>query len=121
MIGSCSQPDALAEKNRPPVRLASGQVIDDWVTLEEKRVVAVADAMPADKYQFAPTNAIALTENCRPVLSVIGIFRQLTLPQQTGRRGSPQLGRRTHWRNSRNRKALAVVTSATILVTPSNR
>jgi hypothetical protein len=47
-------------------------VIDDWVTLEEKRLVAVADAMPADKYPFAPTNAIALTENYRPVLSVIG-------------------------------------------------
>ncbi len=77
-MGSRSQPDALAEKNRPPVRLASGQVIDDWVTLEEKRLVAVADAMPADKYPFDPTNAIALTENCRPVLSIIAIFQQLS-------------------------------------------
>jgi hypothetical protein len=57
----------------------------------------------------------------RGSMSDIAIFRQLTLPQWTGRRGSPQLGRRTHGRNSRNRKALAVVTSATILVTPSNR
>jgi len=36
-------------KNPPPVRLASCQVVDDWVTLEEKRLVAVADGIPADK------------------------------------------------------------------------
>jgi hypothetical protein len=47
---------ALAQTNQPSARLASSQVIDYWVTLEEKRLVEVADAMPADKYPFAPTN-----------------------------------------------------------------
>jgi hypothetical protein len=45
----------LAQANQPPVRLASSQVIDYFVPLEETRLVAVADAMPADKYPFSPT------------------------------------------------------------------
>jgi len=32
----------------------SSQVVDDWVTLWGKQLVGVADAMPADKYSFAP-------------------------------------------------------------------
>ncbi len=41
---------------QPPAHVASSQVINYWVTLEEKRLVDVAEAMPADKYSFAPTN-----------------------------------------------------------------
>src|SRR5262245_39201059 len=40
-----------AQEHRP-----SNQVIDDWVTKREKQLVDVAEAMPADKYSFAPTN-----------------------------------------------------------------
>ncbi|MGA9392188.1 MAG: DinB family protein [Candidatus Sulfotelmatobacter sp.] len=37
-------------------RRATSQVIDYWVTLEEEKLVAVAEAMPADKYTFVPTD-----------------------------------------------------------------
>jgi hypothetical protein len=46
---------ARSQTNRTPASLTSGQVIEYWVTLEEQRLVAVADAMPADKYPFAPS------------------------------------------------------------------
>ena len=35
---------------------ASAEVIDYWVTIEEHQLVGVAEAMPADKYPFAPTD-----------------------------------------------------------------
>jgi DinB superfamily len=47
---------ALSQTNQPPERLTSAQVIEYWVTVEEQRLVAVADAMPADKYPFAPSS-----------------------------------------------------------------
>jgi hypothetical protein len=34
--------------------LRSSEVVNYWVTREENRLVAVADAMPADRYAFAP-------------------------------------------------------------------
>lgn len=46
----------LAQVPKPSQRLPSSQVIDYFVTLEETRVLAVADAMPADKYPFSPTS-----------------------------------------------------------------
>ena len=44
------------ETRKPNQGIASSQVIDDWVTLEEQKLARVADAMPADKYGFVPTN-----------------------------------------------------------------
>jgi hypothetical protein len=38
------------------VQRASAEVIDYWVTFEERRLVDVAEVMPADKYPFAPSN-----------------------------------------------------------------
>ena len=32
------------------------QVLDYWATHEEKKLTAIAEVMPADKYQFAPTD-----------------------------------------------------------------
>src|ERR1700685_4146541 len=37
-------------------RLTVGQALDFWITVTEERVVEAADAMPAEKYSFAPTN-----------------------------------------------------------------
>lgn len=42
--------------SQPASHLASSQVVDCWVTSEEKKLLDVAEAMPADKYAFAPTN-----------------------------------------------------------------
>ena len=47
---------ALAQTSNPGQRLKSSQVIDYFVTLEEARLMAVADAMPQDKYPFSPTS-----------------------------------------------------------------
>jgi DinB superfamily len=46
----------LAQMQEPPAHHSSSQVIDYWVTLEEHRLVGVAEAMPADKYPFIPSN-----------------------------------------------------------------
>jgi len=46
----------LAQVNKQDQRRPSSQVIDDWVTKWEKQLVDVADAMPADKYSFAPSD-----------------------------------------------------------------
>ncbi len=43
-----------AQTSAPPARTNS-QIIDFIVTLQEKQVVDVAEVMPADKYEFAPT------------------------------------------------------------------
>ena len=45
----------LAQVNKLDQRRPSSQVIDDWVTKWEKQLVDVAEAMPADKYSFAPS------------------------------------------------------------------
>jgi hypothetical protein len=47
---------ALAQAVKKAERITSSEVIDYFVTLEEKRVVEVADAMPADKFPFSPTS-----------------------------------------------------------------
>ena len=47
---------ALAQTPNSGQRLTSSKVIDYFVTLEETRLVAVADAMPQDKYPFSPTS-----------------------------------------------------------------
>ena len=47
---------ALAQKDKPAEPPTAGQVLDSWVTSMETKLVAVAEAMPADKYSFAPTN-----------------------------------------------------------------
>jgi hypothetical protein len=47
---------ALAQTPDAGQRLTSSKVIDYFVTLEETRLVAVADAMPQDKYPFSPTS-----------------------------------------------------------------
>jgi len=36
-------------------RLTVSQALDFWITLTEKSVVSAADAMPEEKYSFAPT------------------------------------------------------------------
>jgi hypothetical protein len=46
---------AAAQSEKPAERRTSSQVIDFFVTFQEKRLVALAEAMPADKYTFAPT------------------------------------------------------------------
>ena len=47
---------ALAQTPNSGQRLPSSKVIDYFVTLEETRLVAIADAMPQDKYPFSPTS-----------------------------------------------------------------
>lgn len=47
---------ALAQADKPAERRTASHVVDEWITHSEKQLVAVADAMPADKYSFAPTN-----------------------------------------------------------------
>jgi len=44
-----------AQNNKPtPVRTVS-QALDFWITNTENRVVSAADAMPMEKYSYAPT------------------------------------------------------------------
>jgi len=47
---------ASAQTHQPPSHRASSRVVDDWVNRLETMVVGAADAMPADKYPFAPTD-----------------------------------------------------------------
>src|SRR5262249_40102475 len=47
---------AVAQIDKALEHRPSNQVTDDWVTKLEKQLVDVAEAMPADKYPFAPTN-----------------------------------------------------------------
>jgi len=35
-------------------RVPASEVLGYWMTFEEKKLIALADAMPADKYQFVP-------------------------------------------------------------------
>ena len=46
----------LAQKDKTTETYTASQVLDSWVTSSEKQLVDVAEAMPADKYSFAPTN-----------------------------------------------------------------
>jgi len=47
---------APAQLAKPAAPLTTSQVIDAWVTNTETHLVGVADAMPEDKYSFAPSN-----------------------------------------------------------------
>jgi len=46
---------ASAQAEKPAAQRAASHVADEWISLSEKQIVAAADAMPADKYSFAPT------------------------------------------------------------------
>jgi len=47
---------ALAQAGKPAAYRPASQVADEWITHSETQLVAVVDAMPADKYSFAPTS-----------------------------------------------------------------
>jgi len=47
---------APAQTTKPPEHTTASQVADYWITNTEEHLVSAADAMPADKYDFAPTN-----------------------------------------------------------------
>jgi uncharacterized damage-inducible protein DinB len=47
---------SFAQADKPAEQRTASQVADEWITHSERQLVAVADAMPADKYSFAPTN-----------------------------------------------------------------
>jgi hypothetical protein len=47
---------ALAQIDQPTAQPTTSQVIDAWVANTETHLVGVADAMPEDKYSFAPSN-----------------------------------------------------------------
>jgi uncharacterized damage-inducible protein DinB len=47
---------APAQTTKSPEHTTASQVADYWITNTEQHVVAAADAMPADKYDYAPTN-----------------------------------------------------------------
>ena len=47
---------AAAQDAKPPQHATSSQVLDQSVTAVEKEFVPAAEAMPEDKYSFAPTN-----------------------------------------------------------------
>jgi hypothetical protein len=51
---------ALAQTNKPAERRSAAQVLEIWVANTEAHLVPLADAMPADKYSFAPTNGAFL-------------------------------------------------------------
>jgi hypothetical protein len=46
---------ARAQSNNPKAILTVGQALDFWITNTETRVVSAADAMPEEKYSYAPT------------------------------------------------------------------
>jgi len=50
-----SSGSVLAQPDKSAAYRPAGQVADEWITRSETQLVAVADAMPADKYSFAPT------------------------------------------------------------------
>ena len=47
---------ALAQMDKTAEPLTTPQVIDAWITNTENHLVPVANAMPEDKYAFAPSN-----------------------------------------------------------------
>ncbi len=47
---------AWAQTDKPAAPRSVSQVVNDWVTHTEKQLVAIAEDMPEDKYNFAPTN-----------------------------------------------------------------
>lgn len=51
-----AQPQTEKPAAQPLARLTLSQGIDEWVTKTEQLVVPAAEAMPEEKYSFAPTN-----------------------------------------------------------------
>jgi hypothetical protein len=49
-----SGPASAQNNTLTPIRTVS-QALDSWITIAENEVVGAADAMPEDKYSFAPT------------------------------------------------------------------
>jgi len=45
-----------AQMDKPTAQATTSQVIDAWITNTETHLIGVADAMPEDKYSFAPSN-----------------------------------------------------------------
>jgi len=45
-----------AQTDKPAPHRTTSQVLDIWVTNTENHLVPLADALPEDKYSFAPTN-----------------------------------------------------------------
>jgi DinB superfamily len=54
LLGFC--PCVSAYSNLSSQQRPTNRIVDDWVIKWEKVLVDAADAMPADKYSFAPTN-----------------------------------------------------------------
>ncbi len=52
---ACAQTSKPAEHAAIPL-LSASEVIDSWMSITETHLVGVADAMPEDKYSFAPSN-----------------------------------------------------------------
>jgi hypothetical protein len=46
----------IDKPSQPATQLTPGQVIDAWISNTESHLVPVAEAMPEDKYSFAPSN-----------------------------------------------------------------
>jgi hypothetical protein len=53
LVVSCGP--ARAQHSEPAAILTVGQALDFWITNTENLVVPAADAMPAEKYSFAPS------------------------------------------------------------------
>ena len=51
-----STPVDMGQGDKMGAYRPSGQVVDDWVARWETKLVEVAEALPADKYSFAPSN-----------------------------------------------------------------
>lgn len=47
---------AVAQVAKPAKNVGMSKAIDEWVTKTEQLVVPAAEAMPEEKYSFAPTN-----------------------------------------------------------------
>ena len=47
---------AFAQSDKPAEQRSAAQVLDIWVTNTETHLVPLADALPEDKYSFAPTS-----------------------------------------------------------------
>jgi len=53
---ACSR-SALAQPGKPPQQDTITEALDSWIVNAEKHVVPVAEAMPEDKYSFAPAQS----------------------------------------------------------------
>ena len=56
LVLSCGSVVALGQTDKPAARHSAAQVLEIWVTNTETHLVPLADAMPEEKYSFAPTN-----------------------------------------------------------------